>query len=349
MRGPVDDEQARVLISLVIPVFNLEGYLDECLESITRQAFRDIEIVAVNGGSSDASGQIMESWCQKEPRLTALHAARIGPGLARNLGYAAAKGEYIWFVDGDDTIVPGCLEAIAARIEETHPDVLLIGCQAVYPDGRSQSSIEYDLVGMDRTECFTLAEQPSVLHLTMTCWNKIIRREFFDSIGTRFSPDWPHEDVPVSGLLLLRAARLDTLNQICYRYRVNRSGSALTTSAAHGHFRIFTSYETIMGHVEAHAEAADPGVTNAVRQSLFDRAIWHYIMILDDRLGRAADKSERRNFFDRMHHYFVRHVPPGYRHSSGFRGLKVRLVERNAYLSYLIISPLIKRLRTSRS
>lgn len=349
MRGPVGDEQARVLISLVIPVFNLESYLDECLESITRQAFRNIEIVTVNGGSSDASGQIMESWRQKEPRLTTLDADRIGPGLARNIGCAAAKGEYIWFVDGDDTIAPGSLAAIADRIRETHPDVLLIGCQAVYPDGRSESSVEYDLMAMDTTGCFTLAEQPSVLSLTMTCWNKIIRREFFDSIGTRFAPDWPHEDVPVSGLLLLRAAKLDILNRICYSYRVNRSGSALATSAARGHFRIFNSYEIIMGLVEARAEAADPVVTNAVRQSLFDRALRHYIMILDDRLGRIAGRSERRNFFERMHHYFIRHVPPGYRHSSGFRGLKIRLIERNAYLSYLIISPVIRRLRANRS
>jgi len=338
MYGSVNDEHPPILISIIIPVFNLEGYVGECLESITRQAFRGIEIVAIDGGSSDASRQIMENWRQREPRLSVLHADRIGPGLARNIGYAAARGEYIWFVDGDDTIVAGCLDAIAERLEGTHPDVLLIGCQAVHPDGRSESSVEYDLMGIDTTECFTLDEQPSVLHLTMTCWNKIIRRDFFDSIDAQFASDWPHEDVPVSGLLLLRAAKLDVLNRICYSYRLNRSGSALATSAAFGHFRIFNSYEIIMGLVEAQAAVADPVVTSAVRHSLFERAIWHYMMILDGRFRWVASRSEHRKFFERMHSYFVRHVPPGYHHSGGFRGLRLRLIERNAYVSYLILS-----------
>ena len=167
------------LISIVIPVHNIEGFLPECLDSITEQSFRDIEIIAVDGASDDGSGKLMDEIAECESRLVVIHIDEAGPGRARNEGVKQACGEYVWFVDGDDTIPAGCVGAVADRIKVTHPDVLFIDYEASYPNGRSEPGHGHDLMSRQTAECFTLSEQPWVIGLSMASWNKIIRREFF--------------------------------------------------------------------------------------------------------------------------------------------------------------------------
>src|SRR5580692_4455801 len=93
------------LISVVMPTKDARKYLTACLESITGQAFRDIEIIAIDGASRDGTAELLDDFGRTEPRLLVRHEKRrIGPGNARNLGAKLAHGEYLWFVDGDDVI-----------------------------------------------------------------------------------------------------------------------------------------------------------------------------------------------------------------------------------------------------
>lgn len=350
MSGQNSIRRSAIKISFVIPVYNLQNYIEECLDSITRQGLEDIEIITVDGGSTDESVQILDDLSKGEPRLKVLRADRIGPGLARNLGVAAASGEYVWFVDGDDAIQGACLPVIVDRLNATLPDVLLIGHEAVSRRGRSrQPSYERQLMAAEDPGCFTVDQRPSVLNLTMTCWNKIIRREFFNSVDASFSPDWPHEDVPVSCLLLLQASRIAVLNKICYSYRINRLGSTLSSCRAKDHFRIFQSYHAILDRVTATAGTVGAIVSGEVRRSLFERAIWHYSSIFDGRFGRLARGHERRSFFDRMHQDFVHYVPPGYRRPRGLRGIKLRLIERNSYVAYSLLQRAVRLQSAARS
>ena len=100
------------LISIVIPIYNVEDYLGECLDSISDQEFKKIEIIAVDGGSTDGSAKILDTRKREDPRVRVITRARIGPGEARNVGMDDATGEYIWFVDGDDTVASNCLQTI---------------------------------------------------------------------------------------------------------------------------------------------------------------------------------------------------------------------------------------------
>ena len=100
---------ARTPDQLHNPVFNVEDYVADCVDSITRQAFKHIEIIAVDGASEDTSGKLLDDISKKEPRLTVVHMSENGPGRARNEGVGHATGEYIWFVDGDDIVSPDCL------------------------------------------------------------------------------------------------------------------------------------------------------------------------------------------------------------------------------------------------
>jgi CDP-glycerol glycerophosphotransferase len=345
--------RAKPLISIVIPVHNIENYLTECMDSITEQIFRDIEVIAVDGASDDGSGKLLDERAECEPRLKVIHTRENGPGNARNRGVREATGEYIWFVDGDDIIPAGCLGVIADRIKVTRPDVLFIDYEAFYPGGKSEPGYGHDLMSRQTPECFRLAEQPWVVDLSMVSWNKIIRREFFLLTSAAFPSESPHEDIPVSCLLMLEASRLSVLNRVCYSYRRNRPGSymradrkSLAVGSSRHQFNIFTSYEKVLDDIEERARKSE-NITAGVRGAFFERAIAHCATILDDAklgVGRFGGvgliaRRDRREFFDKIHRDYLSYVPAGYQEPRGLRGVKFRLIEKNAYRAYSVLDP----------
>jgi len=332
------------LISLVIPVFYVERYLSECLDSITSQSFRKIQIIAVDGASNDASGSILDLRSQIEPRLRVIHLDKQGPGRARNEGINSATGEYVWFVDGDDVITPGCLQEIAQRIETSQPDVLLVDSDVIAADGRVTPGDDHRLFSQRTESCFTLTAVPKAAEFSLVSWNKIIRREFLLSSGITFLETWPHEDVPFSCSILMKAQRLCTLNYSCYQYRKGRPGSATMTGNSNRHFRIFESWSPVLERVQKSTDSGDPTVTAQVYKALFERAIWQYSTILDAK--GYVGRSDRRRFFARMHWHFANYAPPGYHATGGFRAVKFNLIARDAYIRYFALAPL-NRLRVA--
>ena len=345
-------DSSRPLISLVIPVYDLEDHLAGCFEAIDQQKLKDVEveIVAADGKSNDKSVCILDARRHEDPRLTVICTDRIGPGRARNVGAEHANGEYVWFVDGDDLILPGSLAAIADRIKEARPDLLFLDHEAFYPDGTRGPEPGHSLVARDTRTCFTLAEEPWVADFNMASWNKVIRRNFFLARPIRFLPEWPHEDVPVSCFMMLDATSLSILNRICYRYTIDRPGSAMGEARDVGqkkHFRILNSYRTVLDEVGERVQKGDPRVTAAVRMALFRRAIWHCTTILDSGFIVSADRHE---FFEDIHELFSGYLPPVYHHPGGFRGVKFRLIQMNDYRAYSLLDPANKlRVRASHS
>jgi CDP-glycerol glycerophosphotransferase len=341
---------AQPTISVILPVYGVEQYLGACLDSILGQAPEGaggLEVIAVDDASPDGSGAILDDRAARDPRLRVVHLSENGgPGPARNEGLALAAGDYVWFVDADDALAGGALAAVAARLQRDRPDLLLIDYEELHPGGRTAPSPGRDLLRGAPPGPFTLTGQPQVLRLTMTSWSKVIRREFLAGMFLRFPPGI-HEDVILTCTLLLGAGRVSALPRVCYRYR-QRPGSFMATASS-AQLSIFRSYERVF------ALLALPGApaSGAVRAAVFERAIWHYSTVLDggpagrSRPGGPAGlvpRAERRAFFEHMHEDFVRYRPPGYRHPPGLRGVKFRLVERNAYALYAVLEP-VNRLR----
>jgi CDP-glycerol glycerophosphotransferase len=200
------------------------------------------------------------------------------------------------------------------------------------------------LAGVPAGGC-TLAEQPRLIELTMTSWSKLLRREFLTRLGVVFAPGI-HEDIFVTCAILLAAESIVAVPEVCYRYRRDRPGSFMATTST-GHLAIFASYERVFDLVAAQ-RAAGAQVSDAVRDAIFSRAIWHYTTVFDSAGPSAAGRlraglvprAERRQFFARMHADFRRYRPPGYQYPAGPRGLKFRLVERGAYRAYTLLEPL---------
>lgn len=320
---------AQPVISVVIPVYAVGEYLGACLDSILGQALDGLEVIAVDDASPDGSGRILDARAKEDQRLRVLHLARnAGPGNARNVGLAEAAGEYVWFVDADDLLAGGALAAVTARLRQDRPDVLLIDYEDLYPGGGSGPSPGAALLRGAPAGVFTLAEQPQLIQLTMTSWSKVIRRAFLADLGVAF-PEGIHEDVPLTCAMLLGAKRISALDRVCYRYRRARPGAFMSARSS-GQLRILDSYEPVL----AGAAAASPPPDPRLQTALFERAIWHYTTVLP-----LVPRTERRRYFRRMHEDFVRYRPAAYRQPGGARGVKFRLVERNAYWTYSALEP----------
>jgi CDP-glycerol glycerophosphotransferase len=330
------------LISVVIPVFEVAEYLPRCLDSVLGQPGPPIEVIAVDDASPDGSAAILDARAAADPRLRVVHLpVNGGQGPARNAGLDLASGEYVWFVDGDDQLADGALAAIGARLAHSRPDVLLIDWVSTYAGGRTAPSPGTGLLAQVPAGGCTLEDLPRLIDLTMTSWSKLLRREFLTGLDVRFASGI-HEDVLVTCAALLAAKSIEAVDQVCYRYRSDRGGSAMVTTSA-GHLAIFASYDRVFARLDQ-APASD-----AVRAAIFDRAIWHYTTVLEARGtdGRGVvPRRERRAYFARMHADFTARRPPGYRFPAGARGMKFRLVAAGRYPAYALLSRL-NRLRVA--
>ncbi len=337
MTGPGETASRAPLITVVLPVRGVEAYLPECLDSILCQPGPPggLEVIAVDDASPDTCGAILDARAAREPRLRVIHLPeRVGPGPARTRGLAEAAGDYLWFVDPDDVVTGDCLRRIGGRLLADGPDVLLLDYLTRYADGRTEPSHAAALLAAPpagQPATLTLADRPALIERTMTSWSKVISRRFLAGLGLTFPPGI-HEDVAVSATLLLRASRIGLLDRVCYLYR-RRSGSFLATPSL-DHFSIFGAYEQVLGLLPANGPVAS---------AVFGRAIEHYSSILASGL---VPRQARREYFTRMHEDFLRYGPPGYRRPPGLRGLRIAMIERNAYRAYILTAPL-NRLRVA--
>ncbi|WBB77833.1 bifunctional glycosyltransferase family 2 protein/CDP-glycerol:glycerophosphate glycerophosphotransferase [Micromonospora sp. WMMD882] len=318
------------LISFVVPVHRVQGYLRECLDSLLGQAFDDVEVIAVDDCSPDASSEILTGYAGRDPRVRVVRlTGNVGLGPARNVGLDRATGEYVWFVDGDDWLVPDRLPVIARRLRATRPDVLLVDHVRVRWDHTATRSAWRDIfpepVG---AETFRLRDRPEVVGLLHTAWNKLIRREFLLDLGLRFAPGW-YEDVSFTYPALLAAERIGLLDLVCVNYRQRRAG-AITRTTADRHFDVFDQWDRVFRFLTAHGDTVGG---RELRPVLFERMIWHYLAVLGN--GQRIAPELRAAFFDRITADHARWRPAeGHRTPGGAEGLKHRLVAAGRWRAF---------------
>jgi CDP-glycerol glycerophosphotransferase len=325
------------LLSIVVPIYRVQGYLRECLDSILNQPFTDLEVIAVDDCSPDGSGQILAEYAARDTRVRVVSLERnVGLGPARNIGLERACGEYVWFVDSDDWLAPGALRAVVRRLRETSPDVLIVNHARVNWNPRRKPWVGGDLHAR-APETFTLAEWPAAIDILHVAWNKVVRREFLLGLGLQFAPGW-YEDVSFTYPLLLAAERISTLDRLCINYRQRRHG-AITRTVGDGHFEMFDQWERVFaGLDESHLEAAEQ-----LRPQLFVRMIWHYLMVLGNQ--NRVPRALRRRFFARIVEHYQRYLPPGgHPQPEGSEGRKYQLVARGDYRTYAALRTMNRRI-----
>ncbi|MFG2359479.1 CDP-glycerol glycerophosphotransferase family protein [Streptomyces sp. NPDC048521] len=289
--------------SLIVPCFKVQGFLRECLDSVLTQSFDDFELIAVDDCSPDGCGAILDEYAERDPRVRVLHLPEnVGLGRARNAGLPLAGGDYLFFLDSDDTLTPGALRAIADRLEEAaDPDVLVFDYARTYWWGGTRRNVLADVLAEAGPGTFTAAEYPRILDLLMVVWNKVYRREFVEEHGFAFPPGY-YEDTPWTFPVMLSAGRIATLDRICLSYRQRRQGNILSTTSRK-HFDIHDQYARVFAFVEQRPELASwrPYLHRKMGEHCLD------ILAKPDRLP-PADKAE---FFRRTARMFRTHKPEG--------------------------------------
>ena len=234
-------------LSIIVPVYNTEKYLARCLDSLILKGYGDncgqYEIIAVNDGSSDGSRGIMEDYERQFPGLVRpLDTPNGGLGHARNVGMAAAQGEYLLFVDSDDWLAEGAMEEILEAVEMPF-DVGIFDFVHVDQEGRELASFS----GCNREGMFTLAEHPTLLHSPLNSCNKIWRRSLFTGNGFTFPVRLWYEDVATTPNLWLQAKAICYFPRPWYCY-LQRLGSITNTRTAERNLEMITAFDMVLDY-----------------------------------------------------------------------------------------------------
>ncbi len=289
--------------SVIVPAYKVQAYLQESLDSVLGQSYPDLELIAVDDASPDACGSIIDEYAARDPRVTAVHLAHnLGLGPARNAGLARASGDYLIFLDGDDTLAPGALQAITDRLKATgSPDVLVYDYARAFWSGELVRNRLSHRLSEEGPASFRLADRPALLGMLLVVWNKAYRREYVEREGLAFPPGL-YEDTPWTYPALLAAESVAVLDRVCVHYRQRRTGSILTTTSRR-HLDVFDQYDRVFGYLSGRPEL------ERWRPALHRRMAEHFCALYADprRLPRAA----RPEFFARACALLRRHHVPG--------------------------------------
>lgn len=214
MIGSVNDS----LVSIIVPIYNAEKYLDSCIQSVLRQTYTNWELILIDDGSTDKSGRIAEEYGFADERITVFHQKNLGVSLARNRGIDEATGNYVVFLDADDELIEDCLAKTVNIAEETNADVVA---------GRSCENQELFQDRIIWTGAEALENSLKDHLFTYSAWAKLIRREFIGK--TRFTPDIRiNEDSYFVFQLLCKQNVFVLTNDVIYFYRANSESSSRT-------------------------------------------------------------------------------------------------------------------------
>ena len=204
-------------VSIIIPVYNVEKYLSPCLDSLISQTLDEIEIVAVNDGSTDGSLQILEAYQQRYPQKVFVYSTENhGVSHARNYGFFKSRGEYVWFVDSDDYVEPDACRLLYEKATTDHNDLVLFRYYNV--DEATGQRKEY--INSCYNQNFTVAQKPYELPAVSPYpWIKFIHRNLFE--GLHFPEGIRFEDLPVAYLLAAKARSIGYIDECFYNYRKN--------------------------------------------------------------------------------------------------------------------------------
>ena len=208
------------LISVIVPVYNVETYLPQCLESILDQDHKELEIILIDDGSTDASGKICDQYAARDSRIQVIHQKNGGAAAAKNAGLRAATGEYLAFADSDDYLEPGAYRYMLQTLKETGAQVGEFSFRYVSQNGGEDHVIypERELVGMKEYLLrFTKGWHCALL------WNKLYRRDLFDGVFFEEGHRIDDEYFTYQGIMNAETVVCDS--RIVYNYRLRRSGA----------------------------------------------------------------------------------------------------------------------------
>lgn len=211
------------LISIIIPIYKVESYIDKCVESVLNQTWKNIEVILVDDGSPDKCGLMCDEYAKKDKRIKVIHKDNGGLSDARNAGVEVATGDYIGFVDSDDWIDENFYEQLIEKIKKTGADIVTAGVKKVWEDGKTEVMTSTQEIQLNNREAMTAIIEESFLKQPV--WYKLYRA---DAARVKFKKGVLHEDNYWSYQVVARANKVIVMSEPYYYYR-QRSNSIMSS------------------------------------------------------------------------------------------------------------------------
>lgn len=211
------------MISVIVPIYNVERYLRQCIDSVLCQTYCDLEILLIDDGSQDRCGEICDEYAKRDDRIRVFHTKNNGLSAARNLGLRQARGEYIGFVDSDDWIESNMYEILLQQLVKTGTDISNCGAWREYQNKRYDfNNFDGFFVGRESIRALILGQ------ISNAAWNKLYKRNCWT--GIYFPDGHNHEEHATLYKILLKTQSVSCIPEHLYHYRM-REGSIVHTSS----------------------------------------------------------------------------------------------------------------------
>lgn len=258
-------------VSVIVPVYNVEEYIDKCLETLTNQTFKDFEIIIVNDGSPDNSESIILNYQKKYPQLIKYYKKENG-GLssARNYGIEKSNGKYLMFIDSDDYVTTDMIEKLFNRIEEEQSDMAICNYFRVTCKGKIIKNYN------NNPGTTNIKSNPEIILNKQAAWNKIYKKELFSQ--NKFDEGKYYEDLRLIPKLYLECKKIAFIDDFCYYY-IERDNSIMKDINLDKNYEIVEAIDSLIAHYKSHnkyeeyREEIEFMMLDNIMVSTFDRII----------------------------------------------------------------------------
>ena len=282
------------LVSVIVPIYNVENFLDRCIDSIEYQTYRNIEVILVNDGSTDKSGEMCNSYEKKYKNIRVIHKKNEGVSKARNIGLKNANGKYILFVDGDDTLQLDMIQKLITIMKEKKAQIVQCCYKTIYEDGNYMQKSNNEKV-------YTYSSKDEILKkffdkkITISVWNKIFEKSLIDNIY--FNENVSHyEDKLFVYYALLNCKKLVHTNYLGYNY-FKRKNSASYSTFKYSYLEIREVDEMILNNVKL----------NNFNKKIFDLAEKN-VVETDLELAKMMIKSKANEKYLKEYNLIIREI-----------------------------------------
>lgn len=260
-----------VVASIVVPVYNIEKYIRQCIESIQAQTVEEIEIILVDDGTPDNCGSICDAYAEQDVRIKVIHKENGGLSDARNKGAAKATGKYLFFIDGDDTVSPNMVEKAVGCAQHLNADMVFFDFESVEEETGRRDRYRF---GLPENECMDVNKNPEMLITSPSACFRVYKKDFWDKAGIRFPKGLHYEDLATTPRLILAADRIGYIGDEPLYYYMLHAGSIMASKNFENSFKDRTF---VLDYIKTHFQ--------------------------DQKMEKAYERELEYLFFD--HAYFV--------------------------------------------
>nr|WP_277605676.1 bifunctional glycosyltransferase/CDP-glycerol:glycerophosphate glycerophosphotransferase [Glycomyces sp. L485] len=272
-------ENSSPRLSVVVPVYNVQEYLDQCLSSVAEQNFQDFEVVMVDDGSTDTSPEIAGKWAESDARFRLVRQENHGLGHARNTGLQYVSGEFLAFLDSDDTVPVDGYERMIGSLEHSGSD-FAVGNVERFDSGRSWQTPQYAGLLDEGSRTTHILEEPALLRDTLA-HNKVWRTEFWRRHGFEFPVGVYYEDIPIILPAHLSAERVDLVDVVAVNWRLRESGDSITQRRAESPAHFTDRFDGVVSNIRFFEERGAHELARIYGQVVLERDFYYAINTID--------------------------------------------------------------------